>query len=580
MIHSTLAALVLLPTLGAAATNEPRLDPSADAEVQDVVFFSDARPYLFRLRLRVDGLPFATRWETHMSRLFAWYDRDNNGFLDKTEASRAPHAQMLTFWLQNNFYNPMTVALPFAELDTDKDDKVTLAEFLSYYRRNGVGPIRAMPGFNNAAAANQITDQLFTLLGGSKDAKITRQQFERMETTLLRLDQNDDETVASAELFPGGFAPNYYAQPQPFVRNAGAAAPPVLPLYLVEKESGANQLTQRLKAARDIVARYDKDKNGKLSPAEIGLPQETFTQLDDNKDGQLEATELLRWLIVQPDIEAVLRIGQAPAREPSMVLVTGGGVGASLVAGGQAIFLPFGEGRLDLIRGVSQPIAMNNNLTTYFVQQFKLLDKDNKGFVTAKQVDGPQQVYLRNIFVQADRDNDGKMTEKEMKEWLDLMAGGSNIQMFVSFADTGRGLFELLDANGDGRLSMREMRTAWTRVAGLDKNKDGALARTEIPRQFQMAVGRGFPGYYGGGFARAPVPAVVRPGVTPVARPAPRGPLWFRKMDTNGDGDVSRREFLGSPEDFRKIDTDNDGLISLEEAERADATMRQNAVKK
>ena len=51
--------------------------------------------------------------------------------------------------------------------------------------------------------------------------------------------------------------------------------------------------------------------------------------------------------------------------------------------------------------------------------------------------------------------------------------------------------------------------------------------------------------------------------------------LWFRKMDRNGDGDVSPREFLGTAEDFKRLDADGDGLISREEAERA-ATMFKN----
>jgi hypothetical protein len=46
-------------------------------------------------------------------------------------------------------------------------------------------------------------------------------------------------------------------------------------------------------------------------------------------------------------------------------------------------------------------------------------------------------------------------------------------------------------------------------------------------------------------------------------------------MDRNRDGDVSRKEFIGTDEDFRKIDTDGDGLISLEEALKADALMRK-----
>jgi hypothetical protein len=42
-------------------------------------------------------------------------------------------------------------------------------------------------------------------------------------------------------------------------------------------------------------------------------------------------------------------------------------------------------------------------------------------------------------------------------------------------------------------------------------------------------------------------------------------------MDRNGDGDVSRREWLGTEEEFRRLDADGDGLISPDEAERADA---------
>jgi hypothetical protein len=51
-------------------------------------------------------------------------------------------------------------------------------------------------------------------------------------------------------------------------------------------------------------------------------------------------------------------------------------------------------------------------------------------------------------------------------------------------------------------------------------------------------------------------------------------------MDRNGDGDVSRREFLGTDEEFKRIDTDGDGLISVEEAEKYDALMRKQKEEK
>ena len=46
-------------------------------------------------------------------------------------------------------------------------------------------------------------------------------------------------------------------------------------------------------------------------------------------------------------------------------------------------------------------------------------------------------------------------------------------------------------------------------------------------------------------------------------------------MDRNRDGDVSRKEFLGTDEQFRQIDVDGDGLISVEEADRYDAASRK-----
>ena len=66
----------------------------------------------------------------------------------------------------------------------------------------------------------------------------------------------------------------------------------------------------------------------------------------------------------------------------------------------------------------------------------------------------------------------------------------------------------------------------------------------------------------------------------PVKTSKGKGPLWFQKMDINHDGDLSRREFLGTDEDFKRIDRDGDGLISAAEAEAYDREVRPVATRK
>ncbi|AMV29731.1 transaldolase/EF-hand domain-containing protein [Gemmata sp. SH-PL17] len=106
------------------------------------------------------------------------------------------------------------------------------------------------------------------------------------------------------------------------------------------------------------------------------------------------------------------------------------------------------------------------------------------------------------------------------------------------------GLFDLLDADRDGQLSVAELRRAKTALA------DAVPTDT--------------------GVSLVIVPGIAKPPAVPLIRTFTReaGPQWFRAMDRNGDGFVSVREFLGTPEQFRKLDRDGDGLLSAEEAEK------------
>src|SRR5262249_40146923 len=107
-----------------------------------------------------------------------------------------------------------------------------------------------------------------------------------------------------------GVAGNPFApQPQP-LPGVRPGNPPTTSILLIPKEEGKNRVSQRLKFAKDILTKYDKDKNGKLSREEIGFPKEVFDAIDKDKDGELDAMELLRWVVATPDLEVTVRLGR------------------------------------------------------------------------------------------------------------------------------------------------------------------------------------------------------------------------------------------------------------------------------
>jgi Ca2+-binding EF-hand superfamily protein len=304
------------------------------------------------------------------------------------------------------------------------------------------------------------------------------------------------------------------------------------------------------------VRRYDRDGDGKLSPAEIGLSPERFRALDKDGDGKLSPEELAAFKNQPPDVDAVLEL-EPPAGQAARVQVQAGGGQA---ARPDIATFRFGDTDVALAVRSFDPIAA---AIADARQQFNRLDADQNGYLDRDELKENVR-FQRGLFEAIDADGDDKIFWPEMEAYVRSRAEAAATRCDVVLHDLGHGFFEALDRNHDGRIGLREIRVAADTLRGLRKPGQAVLRPTDPPRRLHLEVIRGTFQLFGTGPAgESTVPRLV------VQPRAPVGPIWFQRMDRNQDGDVTWKEFLGPRHVFEEIDLNHDGLIDVEEAEKA-----------
>jgi Ca2+-binding EF-hand superfamily protein len=505
------------------------------------------------------------------------------------------------------------------DLDADGDGKVTLAELAGYLRRIGAAPFQVPEGGGLAdreqlyyrlaiiqleqelafgrvggqrsADPDSVNDALFKLLDTNSDGKLSKEELAAAPAVLLKRDRNDDEIITPNEIASraGGageaevqlFLAREALYTSYHVRSRSGEGP----FWLARPGASRAELARRLRNSYARSQKQGQPAPTKLSQKDLALDDGAFARLDMDGDGLLDAEELGRFAERPADLELKIDLGPKATVE----LVKRGTALEASVRPGQdgVLMLELNGTRLDLkslAAGRVDAVQAAKQEREQYLQAFKQADRDQNGYLDMPEA--MRSKLFSNLFQLMDRDGDGMLFEKEVLAYLDtyqeLQSAGRACCVTVGISSEGKGLFEMLDADGDGRLSVRELRNAPRLLAELDRNGDGLLSRTEIPRCTQAAFRMGPAAsdgsfhYYGS--ARTVVARRRNQGETPEA--VARGPEWFRKMDRNGDGDVSRREFLGTDAQFREIDTDGDGLISVEEAEAYEKKKQEQTEKK
>lgn len=536
-----------------AAADAPSAPPPAsafaalgDAAVQDLAVLGETRPILLRLRVMVGDRPFRSAWDESVRALHARLDRDADGKLTTAEAAAdAPAGR------------------PRVEPDVAPKDGIVSVDELAESLRADLGPLRV----RGEGVPGRRTDALFDHLDRDKDGQLAKAELAAIAGSLRRLDGDDDELIAAVEV-----APPEIQTVATMGRPARAPAAPTV-IELVAGESP-------LRVVRMLLRKYDTGSSrgpgrpdSKLSPEEFAIGAAAFAGADANGDGLLVEGELRRYLAEAP-CDAILDVALAtePDGRPSArVRDEGGGapkgIAVRQVAEG-VVEVDVGPIRLDI--RVDDGSGAADAARRALQASFEAADANEDGYIEESelaQANG-QPSPLTALFKSFDRDGDGKVYPRELDEYVARQAAEARGRLTLTASNEGRAIFGMVDLDRDRRLGAREVLDTFARVSACDRDGDGRIAPDEIPHHIRLTLARG---ELDGPIVPAAVGAVVVTGMslTPTpARPA-AGPPWFRRMDRNRDGDVSRREFLGPRESFERLDRDGDGLLSPVEAEAA-----------
>ena len=394
---------------------------------------------------------------------------------------------------------------------------------------------------NNALADQDLS--VFNVLDADQSGLIERGEMVLAAANVAARDSDFDQCITFDEFI--------VEQPQTMMNML---------LPQVSDEPPISMHSELLRDAREpilaarLVRNYDTDRNAHLTGDEIGWSDERVRSLDSDNDSKLSMQELSQLSRAVPDLAIKIDLSKDSSEAMQMV-----GERPADVIASRADLVRLQRGTLSLNVGYRHRDPMQEAETNASAT-FNAIDIDANGYLDREEV-AEHQRFARYLFDAMDRDEDDRVFSEEMMTYVKEYTEPASTTCQVTLLDTGNGFFQVLDANADGRISIRELRKCEKALAEVAKGEK-AINPSKLQKSYRIEIQRGGVGLFG----RVDRPTAETPAA--LLKP-PSGPIWFQRMDRNGDGDLTWDEFLGPREKFHEIDADQDDLIDESEAKKA-----------
>ena len=505
--------------------------PAAEkSETTRIVFFGPTRPVILEAEFLSGRYSISEMRTRYSTEVFKQLDSDKNGELDEAEAAKIPRNGRLR-------KDSPRLEDEWATIDTSPTDGKISSEELKSHIQQALGPPLSIERKANLAQSVR----LYSDLDLNGDFRIDGDEVTQGLEILKSLDFDDDETLSVAELQPFPLSV-VQAQQQDDTDDSPIA------LHFIRNKSEIEQAT---KACFEFYGTDEKVSRETL----FGLSDREFDRFDLDDDAYWNENDFKKCFEFAP-ADYVMKVSLSPPR----IEVTKG----QHEGGTRPVF---DVGGISVKWRSKSNVHQSIDQTKLYLIRFIMSDQDRNGYLGPQEFVGLQASVP---FETVDLDGNEQVTRDEIKFFFSMDGLAEQGRLVLSLVESTQNLFDILDANNDRRLNPREFITGKERLLAFDVNKDGALLADEFSTEFDVTISQ--PNILEAPTANMAMQQQSRQGRV---NRSTSGPVWFRRMDDNLDGELSWREFLGSRTKFDEIDENRDNFIELSEAEAAEALRPQ-----